>query len=86
MPSRSYRVVCRSYWSTPFPSLYTGVVSLDNTKSLSIQPPGNSNFGKNLRFILKFMAFGTKLEQLKLSQISQYIARNFLWNFSNHPR
>jgi hypothetical protein len=52
-----------------------------NTNSLSAQHPLDSNFGKNRSFISKFMAFGTKLEQLKLSQISQYIAKNFLKKF-----
>jgi hypothetical protein len=81
MSPRSWRNACTSSYSTSCLGLRTGVFVLVNTNSQSMQHTLDSNFGKNLSFISKFMVFGTKLEQLKLFQISQYIARNFQGNF-----
>jgi hypothetical protein len=67
----------RSSWSNPCPSLCNGEFVLVSTNFLSNQPPLNSNPGRNLNFISKFVENWRKFQLAKLFLTSKSFTMNF---------
>jgi hypothetical protein len=55
MPPRLKSKVSRPSWRTPYPNVYTDEFALVNTNTVTNQLPLNSNPGRNLYFISKFI-------------------------------